>query len=61
MGSEFMLCVCATEGSSVCLLLIFNVLAELGGLCEAPAAEGHPDLTTDTVLALQIAVPVGGM
>lgn len=45
----------------MCLLLIFDVLAELGGLCEAPAAEGHPDLPTDAVLALQVAVPVGGM
>lgn len=29
---------------------------ELGGLCKASAAEGHPDLSANPVLALQTAV-----
>lgn len=40
---------------------MFNSLLELGGLGKAPTTEGNPDFPTDTILALQIIVPVGGM
>lgn len=46
------------------LLLIidpFNAFSEFGGLCKTPPAQSHPDFTTNTILALQIVVPVGGM
>lgn len=42
-------------------LIFSNLISEHGGLCKASAAESHPDLPADSVLALQTAVPVSGM
>lgn len=40
-------------------LLICFFLQELGGLCKAGAAEGHPDLPANSLLALQAAFSAG--